>query len=490
MANDNDPARKQSAGRAKRYANNPLIEKLPPEVISQENLEALLSYLPTAPSASDRSNSARERLFECEEIKNLQVCLERDLELEVELATVIREGYRDRYPNAQYWRNHNDEVRRILENAKATNPDVAEVRSIALTGISGGGKSRTVGKVLRMYPQLVEHDTSKNSLLPLKQVVWMKLDYPSNRSMGGFCRRFFAELGRIVGEDYTRKFGNGSIDEMISDVGSLARQHFLGILIIDEIQHAVGKSGRAAEALLRHLISLANELKMPVMFIGTPKASRELRSRLASARRLIGRDFERMRIGDTNWVLLVSQIWDYQYTSEFYEIDDVIFDKLYELTQGIPLLLTNLWVLTQRKIIFSSLRSGEPEGGVTVGLLQEVYNDYFAAVNPIIQAIKLGDQTLIDYFEDVAANFKIEELIAVQNRAYAKEFARLENTIKSSGRKLRGKVKAEFQHFLGKVGGPTAAAGSDELAARVRKAILAGKDPNEAMKALGVIKGA
>jgi len=437
--------------RLPKYANNPLIAGLPPESISDDALLKLLSFPIDVPGEDIRRQPARIRLFLCEDLRRLQIVLDRDFELELEIATTIREGYVDRLPAPRYWRDHDKEVAAILAKVHADSPAFTNSRCIAVTGISGAGKTRSIDAALSMYPQVITHDTAKNPLLPLKQVVWLKLDFPSNRSPKALCKKFFKELGRVVGEPYETTFGGRNVDEMLSDMARLAREHFLGILVIDEIQHASGQSDKAPQALLRFIITMSNELKMPILLIGTTKALRELRQRLATIRRLIGLTYDRFEKADPQWVYFVSQLWEYHYTREAVEITDKLFDVFYDLTQGIPAFAISLFVLAQRREITRSA-NGEGADRLDVDSFTSVYRDYFKAVDPVIQALRAGDDLAIEQFEDLPSKFRLDAFIREQTETYlARELKGIDRAVGRAGKTMKTRIPALFQRFTAKL---------------------------------------
>ena len=472
-----------------RYACNPLIAGLPPEEISEEALIELLSVRIEVPTDKTRSLPARTRLFRCEALRRLQIPLDRDFELESEIAAAIREGYMDRMPSPRYWQNHNEEVRAILANAGNDDRTLTNSRCLATTGDSGVGKTRVCEMILRMYPQVITHDTAQDPLCPLKQVVWIKIDFPSNRSPRALCKRFFGAMGDAVGEPYEQQFGRGNVDEMLSDMARLARQHFLGLLVIDEIQHAAGMNGAANPYLMRFIITMSNELKMPIMFIGTTKALTEFRQRLATIRRLIGLTFDRFSENDPNWNTFVSVLWKYQYTRTKTKLTDELRKTFYDLTQGILAFAVGLFVLAQRREITRGMCADGDEQ-LDVASFKSAYEDYFRAVDPVIRALREGDDRAIAEFEDLRSQFKLGDVIARQTENFvARELKKIDRTTAREGKKVRKQVPELFAHAA--AGMERAASHKTKpqgLAAETKKAAKDGGDPVKVLEQNGLIK--
>ena len=474
-----------------RYAANPLITGLPPEEISEEALKELLSVHIEVPTDKTRSLPARTRLFMCEDLRRLQIPLNRDFELEFEIAAAIREGYVDRMPSPRYWQNHNHEVQAILANARNDGRTLTNSRCLANTGVSGAGKTRICEMILKMYPQVITHDTAENPLLPLKQVVWIKIDFPSNRSPRALCKRFFKEMGVAVGEPYEQQFGCGNVDEMLSDMARLAREHFLGLLVIDEIQHAGGQSGTASPSLMRFIITMSNELKMPIMFIGTTKALTELRQRLATIRRLIGLTYDRFLENDPNWDHFVSELWKYQFTRTKTKLSDDLRKTFYELTQGILAFAVALFVLAQRREITRGI-SEEGDERLNVESFRSVYEDYFKAVDPVIQALRSGDDLAIEQFEDLPSQFKLHEILAQQTQTFlVREVKRIDRAFKRGGKTIRNQIPEIFRPYSAGLEERVKRRARDKeegLAAEAKSAAKRGEDPVNVLEQKGLIK--
>ncbi|WP_367187041.1 ATP-binding protein [Neomegalonema sp.] len=137
-------------------------------------------------------------------------------------------------------------------------------------GASGIGKTRSVDRILRLYPQTVAHDEP----MALTQVVWLKLECPHKGSPRQLCISFFNEMDLLLGTRFQARHGSGRIalDEMVVHMAQIADRHALGILVIDEIQHLTQAPGAGREDLLNFLVTLINKIGLPVMLVGTPAA--------------------------------------------------------------------------------------------------------------------------------------------------------------------------------------------------------------------------
>ena len=101
------------------------------------------------------------------------------------------------------------------------------------------GKSTAVESVLRLYPQVIEHQEYKGKPLAMTQLVYLKLDCPHNGQLGGLCYSFFEEIDRVLGTDYYDQYKRAliTIDSMMILMKRIAHEYSLGLLVVDEVQH-------------------------------------------------------------------------------------------------------------------------------------------------------------------------------------------------------------------------------------------------------------
>ena len=110
-------------------------------------------------------------------------------------------------------------------------------------------------RILNLYPQVIHHGRYRNREFINAQVVWVKLDCPFDGSVKGLCVNFFQALDDMLGTNYQRNYGQSrrTADEMLPNMALAAANHFLGVLVIDEIQRlSSARSGGADRMLKTH----------------------------------------------------------------------------------------------------------------------------------------------------------------------------------------------------------------------------------------------
>lgn len=395
------------------YQNNPFIAKLPPLLSQREMLTALANH----PEFDERERSypAQLRKHCIMRLGRYFEPLERQLQLAERFGMLLRQGYVGRNPlTHDYIRHLQNGAERI--EAKSLNivvrhPVENTAASFALTGCSGIGKSKSIEKVLHQYPQCIQHSEP----FSLVQIVWLKLDCPSQGSPKQLCINFFSAVDRLVGTNYFNAYGSrrASVDEMMVHMAHVANLHALGVLVIDEIQH-LNKTKIGPDALLNFLVTLVNTISVPVILIGTLSAVPMLQENFRQARRASGLGslvWDRMPKGNA-WNYFIEQLWKYQWTRDNTPINQEIMDVLYDESQGILDIVVKLFILAQLRVVGIGDVRGTPEI-LTPQLLRKVAREDFRIIRPMIEALRANDaKALLKYDDLMPLQAHVEQIIA------------------------------------------------------------------------------
>lgn len=262
------------------YKNNPLIEALPMIQTMDEFITSVSCY--PAFSKSERNLDASLRLHCVDRILDYFQPLSSHIELEQKISRVIRHGYLYRNPLDPQYNSRINQLNKVLRSSDKnkllelenviTAPSSAS--GFTMIGVSGVGKSTGIKSVLKLYPQVILHQDYKGNPLNSFQITWIKIDCPHAGSLKGLCTDFFIEIDKLLGTNYHAKFPARRLSEdaMLAEVGLIASNHHLGLLVVDELQDlSTAKSG-GAEKVLNFFSKLVSTLGLPVIRIGTNKA--------------------------------------------------------------------------------------------------------------------------------------------------------------------------------------------------------------------------
>lgn len=322
--------------------------------------------------------------------------------VEQKLSKLIRSSYLNRNPKTATFKRKLNTIRGLIQNEDLTtylhDSVDSPASSMTIAGISGAGKSTTINHILNTYPRVIYHPQ-----LHMLQVPWLKVDCPYDGSLSDFCLSFFIALGRRLNINYRDQYASGrpTIAKMMADVADLCLIHAIGLIVIDEFQHmSLAKSG-GEKKMINFLVTLVNVVEVSVVLIGTPKALRLFASEFRQARRASGDGsivWDRLP-KDESWEDFLDELWPYQWLHNIVERNEQITNKFYELTQGVPDIVVKLFCLAQsRAILLAELPEDEE---LSPKLLDQVFEDEFSIVKPMLEALRSGNQRKIEECNDL-----------------------------------------------------------------------------------------
>jgi hypothetical protein len=402
------------------YNENPLISALP----------SIMSPVEVAKELTKRPHYKDEELnLPCHIRTHAIHRLTRDffvpqtnhIVVEQKLSKLIRCSYLNRNPKTATFKRKLNTIRDLVQKQDLTTYIHDEVdspaSSMTIAGISGAGKSTTINLVLNTYQRVIYHPE-----LHMLQVPWIKVDCPYDGSLSDFCLSFFIALGRRLDIDYRAKYASGrpTIGKMMADVADLCLIHAIGLIVIDEFQHmSLAKSG-GEKKMINFLVTLVNVVEVSVLLIGTPKALRLFSNEFRQARRASGDGsivWDRLA-NDESWEDFLEELWPYQWLNQIVDRNEQLTNKLYDLSQGVPDIVVKLFCLAQSRAIL--LAETQKEEELSPELLDQVFDDEFSIVKPMLDALRSGNRTKIEECNDLIFPKFESNMINAVNRLVAK----------------------------------------------------------------------
>lgn len=149
----------------------------------------------------------------------------------------------------------------------------ASASALAITGITGIGKSVTVDRLLSLYPQTFEHEARPDAgWLKLRQLVWLRVQMSSDSSRAGFLMQILTQVDAALGTSYTEQYANKrlwTVEKLMVIVGIVLTTHCCGALVIEELQERNFTEGSSRELLLLFFLRLLN-FGIPIVLVGNP----------------------------------------------------------------------------------------------------------------------------------------------------------------------------------------------------------------------------
>ncbi|MEW5756896.1 MAG: ATP-binding protein [Pseudomonadota bacterium] len=381
------------------HLGNPLIEALPP-IRSREEWYPQLAR-PVTFHPDERNSPAHLRAVGVMRIQNLFQVLPRHVDVARRLDLIIRQGYVGRNPaNAE----RGEMLQRAYQAMQlAGNADTQVVfgedqpmLSSSLIGASGTGKSTTIERILRAFPQVIAHPD-----YGLHQIVWLKVDCPQDGSIKQLCVDIIKEMGRLLDTNFPEKINEHIAAKSLANrVKHYASVYSLGLLVIDEIQNLSIKKSGGKDTMLNFFQELCNVLRVPVFIMGTLKAANILSMDFRHARRnaVAGSFVWDPLDNGSEWESLVQELWKYQWLQESGELTEEMIDFLHQETQGIVGVLTAVFTIAQLRAL------DKKQEAMTQDLLRRVMDKDFLPIKPALNAMRSRDPRKMMQYQDMLSH--------------------------------------------------------------------------------------
>lgn len=384
------------------YTENPLISALP-YIMSPAKVVEELARRPDKDDEKELSLEGHIRVHAIARLtRNFFVPQTIHIVLEQKISQMIRKSYLGRNPKTADFKRKLNEIREKISqmDLMSYSHDVVDspATSMAIAGISGAGKSTATNRILDTYDRVIYHPEYH-----LLQVPWIKIDCPYDGSLSEFCESFFIALDKRLNTSYRQKYTSGkpSIGKMMADVADLCLIHAVGLIFVDEFQHMnLAKSG-GEKKMINFLVTLVNVVEVSVVLIGTPKALHLFASEFRQARRASGEGsivWDRMP-RDDSWDEFIEELWHYQWLQSSRPLDEALTNRLYDLTQGVPDIVVKLFSLAQARAILLAQKSEEEY--LSIELLDDVFEEEFSIVKPMLDALRRGNRKVIEKCDDL-----------------------------------------------------------------------------------------
>lgn len=383
---------------------NPLLLALPAIKSDDEWLEQLA----VAPAFDDSqlADEAYIRSYYVAGLKDFFVPAERGRHLARRLDQLLRHGLTSRHPltgdHFRLLQRDYAEAQRAGTAKRLVFSKLRPICSFSLIGVSGMGKSTTTEAVLAAYPQYILHKD-----LDLHQLVWLKVECPKDGSVKELALNIVRAFDGVLGTAHSPKLArNVTVDMLMSLVKQLARAHYLGVLVLDELQNVSVRKSGGREELMNFFQELVNELKLPLVVLGTFKARAVVQLDARHSRRagVMGGATWRPLARGAEFDMLIETLWSFQWLREPGVLVDAFKDMVYAETQGVVAFIVDMFLVCQLHALSHGKETLTPE------MFCHVARHEFEFLQPLLNALRSKQPNRMAKFEDVEA-YDIDEII-------------------------------------------------------------------------------
>ncbi|PRD67502.1 transposase [Malikia spinosa] len=403
--------------RLPQFKGNPLVEALPPPMTDESLLEALTLMPDYDPG--QRQWSASERMMMIGTLQNFMVPMLKHTELCRALDSMLRTGYVGRAPKTP---GHAAIFQSIYQKqmagqtfAQTANSRTPQI-STALIGLSGMGKTTTVQRWCAHLPKVIFHPEYN-----LYQIPVLHVEMPSDgSSIKGLAHGILQKIDELIpGANYYDMYaqrGRTGADTLMRGVARVMNLHLVGLLICDEVQN-LANSKKGSQTVMTELVSAANDLKVPILFIGTNKAAKVLGTDFRQSRRSSGQGiapWDRLLPGTASapseWDVFLEILWQFQWVRNPVALDPLLSRYMFDCSQGVIDLAIKLFAAAQARAILDGTET------LTAELILDVYGEEFQLLHPMVAALRDDNLELLNQFDDIAPLNLQQHLEAAQRK--------------------------------------------------------------------------
>lgn len=390
------------------FAGNQLIEALP---LTPDPTELLIG-LSLAPvfSPEQREMNTSERLQMLKSLSSFMYPLERHVALATELDSLLRNGYVSRRPTSP---ERARKMQQIYEQRHSSfSYDLQDLSNweqqsgLLVLGVSGMGKTRFIKRWASRFPKVIYHPE-----LNIYQIPVLHIELPADgESVTGLCSAIFSAIDKLIpGSSYVETYtlrGRPTVEQLIRRVEAVMHAHCVGMLICDEVQN-LSNAGKSKGRLMTELVSMSNVLSLPLVFIGTNKASSLFGQDFRKTRRVCGfgsqhwdRLHEGSRLDDgslaSEWRDFLDFMWKFQWTKLRSPLSEETRALMYQCCQGVIDIAIKLFAAAQARAMLDGTEEVSPQH------IRDSYNADFKLLHPMVEALRANDPNRLSEFKDIA----------------------------------------------------------------------------------------
>jgi len=434
------------------YKGNPFIEALPPKS-SQSQLKKYLTHEICDDFLPDEDDDITRFHKIVSLIDGWFQPLANHFQLEQKLSLMIRKGYVGRNIKTG---DLNRQLRKGYEQIKSGGEMVqfGDIQSTAQSdlfiGGSGLGKTSVLNFLLASYPQVIFHPLYNHV-----QITYVKVDCPHDGTLKGLCFHILVEIDKAMGTNYQNTIRQRwGVERLVSYIAQIITKYSVGILVIDEIQNLLVAKVGGKDKMLSFFGRLVNVINIPVLMVGTPKAKQVMMDNFMYARRCTGAGTIEWRPLKTStqkrrnsapsaprseWQAFTDRLWKKQFLhNATAELPDDVLETWFDCSQGIVDIVIKLFVFTQIRAVVTK------QERITSRIMRKVYEDEFAPIHPMIDALRSKDPDRIAKYSDLHMDQTLNFLTEKE-----KLFKELEEKSRKKVKKFNGnKLTIELFHFL------------------------------------------
>lgn len=352
---------------------NPLLDALPGRLTLSELYEKV-SYIPTLPD-NYKTMPPNDRYLLAEKLTMMYMPLDYTAIIYNLIYSGIRSAYQGKTPKGIIKRTNECGQCIFYKTPNRLSDSITQAECFSVLGESGMGKTQTITRILKLFPQVIHHTEYDGQPFEHDQIVYIKIESPANNSPRGACLQILAAVDELLGTDLCleERKKSSNVDMLITRIAQTCIRYSIGCIVIDEIQNILSTRSNYIQTtggrMVNFLVELANKTGVCLAFIGTPIVSKVFDSEPHLLRRTRGPRIPTLE-KSTAFEKLLEIMWNNIPVLNPVPLDAGTIDLVYKITGGVIAKMQKEILLTTQNAIYFEKET------VTRELLKKIAKQY------------------------------------------------------------------------------------------------------------------
>lgn len=352
---------------------NPLLDALPGR-LSLSELYEKVSYIPTLPD-NYKTMPPNDRYLLAEKLTMMYMPLDYTAIIYNLIYSGIRSAYQGKTPKGIIKRTNEYGQCIFYKTPNRLSDSITQAECFSVLGESGMGKTQTITRILKLFPQVIHHTEYDGQPFEHDQIVYIKIESPANNSPRGACLQILAAVDELLGTDLCleERKKSSNVDMLITRIAQTCIRYSIGCIVIDEIQNILSTRSNYIQTtggrMVNFLVELANKTGVCLAFIGTPIVSKVFDSEPHLLRRTRGPRIPALE-KSTAFEKLLEIMWNNIPVLNPVPLDAGTIDLVYKITGGVIAKMQKEILLSTQNAIYFEKET------VTRELLKKIAKQY------------------------------------------------------------------------------------------------------------------
>lgn len=327
--------------------DNILQQQIPPPA----DLESILETISVPPEFEDddfRRLPLHYRLGKLDTLQGVYIPTEEHAVAVQRLVALMRWGYRYRDPALPVVQQFiYDLADRGTGAGLSRQSGGGGAIGLVITGSTGTGKTSLLDRLTAYLGEnVIIHKEINGRPVRQPQVLHVRVQCPPKSSLKSLGIEILGRIDEHLGTRHSRAAKTLSIPNLLDEVCSHCSNYFVGLVIVDDVQH-LSPGNVESQEMLKFFTGFMERTGIPLVLSGTVRLNSLLASNPSSASKLAAKgriELKRLEARSEEWAMLVEAMWLHSITETVQPMPDGLPSELHFYTQGITRILREMMV--------------------------------------------------------------------------------------------------------------------------------------------------